>query len=1128
MKAFAWSPARSDAPEGKRQKEAIITRLLATHAVFHHSIIQPVCNAAKAPLAVFHRRTMTTSQTEKTGMCSGKRLRDSLPVGIVNKLRKAFAQEQRREINLENRAAWVYWKDLSGVAYSQLQTLGEVLSNLRPGMRQLVCTSNLMTSIADKFLLVRPTSATADGHGVSAIRLLQFVLPGLIENNKEAFQQDEVLLSLTGDGFEARGAAGKRTFTSMMFGILQNGATSMWQSPHWKFVVTEWAGSDNRANIQKHCTRLFDEVKHLTSMEAGIPVYVKGKDGKEIRYIKPHIIFCSDLKFRWEVMGCGGAHDPKFCDCCQIHRDQRRHVYTTYCTKEGDTVQSIADEHDIPIPMLYDINNPDAASQNEHAAYTRGEYAVNACLSHPAQSKASSRDAASCEPPTCLEHHLMPTSSAEPLPAGVCIRVWKTWCMDRNKAKALLPIPHIDSPFCWLHCMVRLTEHLLTAVLERAIQQKGSSVAMLNQNMERHKLAFRAAMEQDTHGSKKGQDLGGGLKLAEYKAVKLSGTCAFALAENVVTYGENSWLEGIDTRESTLRLWRLWYVLCVIGKKLHPTEADIDFFARYSKDFHRRCIHLMPDYVCNAYYFHYLSGHGGQYMRHWKSLGRFMQEGVEGRHKVSKCGYRHTTGGGAGGTTRGCKNEDGSRDVVRSLRGKHPTLMQMERNCRMLLYRFYNYNCPELHSCTEWQDAVDGGFEEMNEDDRHAIGRDVQDLLDACKITCKPRLAVSKERMGLKSICRYKASRPGIIEVVAGILPDDGMPADPPSASSETSDNVLSQRIADAVHECQRNNRKQKHVAPRPTMVPEGISAAAQRLYHECQELQFCFMHAFNMFMGFQAITPTAILKYLSDREKKVPSIATAYHKVNGFFNVVSMNAFLQGKGVPLESDASKRTLCYLHNIGQLHKGMGEDAVVRAMANHEKVLLTWGASDAPAQAPWLGMGHAAVLRRLEKSSFYFLQDSMLPSKVAFMGYDLKWEDLSGSMHVMKRGRLPKKVDCGSIDDDEVHMDTGKMSSTTIGRPASLPSTSLTAGQPVRHPAASQSASQSACQLTSLPAQPASQPASQTASRAPGQAASHAKKGTGKGKRQATAAFHNEVQLGLGTDQSSQPAKRRKK
>ncbi len=1096
MQQFSWVPPGEKQGSSKRTKQRMVKRLLNVHKVFYTCVIQRVCAAGQLDLGIFHRRSLAATHAEKSGMYTGKRLEQSLPISIVNRLRKVFACEQRKKVNLENRAAWVYWKDLSGIAYSQLQTLGEVLSNLRPGMRQVVATSNMMTSAANKFLLIRPTCAAGDGHQTSAIRLLQFILPGLFDHTPNAFQSDEVIFSVTGDGYEARGALGKRSYTSMMFGVLQEGAATLWQSPHWKFVVAEWAGADNRANIQKHCKQLFDDVKFLMSMDAGLPVYVNAKTGLQLRYIKPRVVFCSDLKFRWEVMGCGGAHDPHFCDACDIHRDQRRKVYTTYATKAGDTVQSIADMCDVPTTTVLEMNPPDAELQAALAPLTQGDQEVNACISESAQTSnaSTSKDGGTMHTPQqcSLQHNVTITANNMPLPVGIVLRVWKVWHMNRDRAKALLPIPHIDCPFCWLHCFVRLTEHMMTAALERALMMEGSSAGLLNRNMERHKIAFRVAREQDAHGSKKGSDLGGGVKLAEYKAVKLTGVVAAALVENVVLYGSSSWLEGIDTRESTLRLWKLWWLLHVVGRKLQPNEDDIDFFARYSKEFHRLCVHVMPDYVCNAYYFHYLSAHGGQYIRQWKSLGKFMQEGVEGRHKISKANHLHTTGGGAGGTTRGSRNEDGSRDVVRVLHGKHPTLMQMERNCRMLLYRFFNYNHIDLQSCITWQDASNGGFVEADTTECAENAVELQGLLDNCKTTCAPRLAVSKERMGIKSICRYKACKHNTSHVMNEVLPE-ACHSVASTAACCIFDEVITQRLADACKESARNHRK-KAPLHKAAAVPDEIQNAAKGLYHECQHLQFCFMHAFNMYMGFAALTRDALISYLQYREKKVPSIASAYDKQSGFFNSVSMNAYLQGKGVRMEHDAQSINLCYLKSIGHVHKGTTEDAFVRSMLNYDKVIITWTRDIAPTATPWNGVAHAAVLRRKQRSGYYFLQDSMLPGKVAFMGYDLKWEDLAGSLWVLQCGRMPK------------------LAAVDLTADQAMPSSSnMEAGPSVLAPDQGQ--------VTDVPP---------TTSEEPDQKENGKGKGKGSKRRPRDAAFQRKVRLDNTAPQTSQPAKRRKK
>jgi hypothetical protein len=102
-----------------------------------------------------------------------------------------------------------------------------------------------------------------------------------------------------------------------------------------------------------------------------------------------------------------------------------------------------------------------------------------------------------------------------------------------------------------------------------------------------------------------------------------------------------------------------------------------------------------------SYYFHTLAFHGGDYMLHLGSLGKYMNEGLENHHKLMWIFYEHTTRGGAAGCVwnekfpvghpkAGQWKTDKNSDNVRAYNHtrEHPTRFVMRRQQFMLLNKF--------------------------------------------------------------------------------------------------------------------------------------------------------------------------------------------------------------------------------------------------------------------------------------------------------------------------------------------------------------------------------------------------------------------------------------------------------
>jgi hypothetical protein len=90
-----------------------------------------------------------------------------------------------------------------------------------------------------------------------------------------------------------------------------------------------------------------------------------------------------------------------------------------------------------------------------------------------------------------------------------------------------------------------------------------------------------------------------------------------------------------------------------------PSREEIESFGPLCRQFHRLVVMAHAKEDSSAFYLHLLAGHGGTYMTHLRSLGKYMNGGLEANHKMSNEIMTHTTNGGTPGTQSRMFKENG-------------------------------------------------------------------------------------------------------------------------------------------------------------------------------------------------------------------------------------------------------------------------------------------------------------------------------------------------------------------------------------------------------------------------------------------------------------------------------------
>lgn len=88
----------------------------------------------------------------------------------------------------------------------------------------------------------------------------------------------------------------------------------------------------------------------------------------------------------------------------------------------------------------------------------------------------------------------------------------------------------------------------------------------------------------------------------------------------------------------------------MVGRKNSPSENEIEGYGPMCRKLQRLWLTSFSKEDSGSIYLHTIAAHGGDYIRHLKSLGKFMNSGVELRHRVTNRMLLHTNGGGAPGT----------------------------------------------------------------------------------------------------------------------------------------------------------------------------------------------------------------------------------------------------------------------------------------------------------------------------------------------------------------------------------------------------------------------------------------------------------------------------------------------
>ena len=97
---------------------------------------------------------------------------------------------------------------------------------------------------------------------------------------------------------------------------------------------------------------------------------------------------------------------------------------------------------------------------------------------------------------------------------------------------------------------------------------------------------------------------------------------------------EDARLPTTGYTEAVHTMFKRLHAINIIGRQLRPTDEDIDKFQHLCNEYHRLLCMNFTDDDYGAFYVHVLCKHGPEYIRHLRSLGKYMNSNVEHHHKI--------------------------------------------------------------------------------------------------------------------------------------------------------------------------------------------------------------------------------------------------------------------------------------------------------------------------------------------------------------------------------------------------------------------------------------------------------------------------------------------------------------
>jgi hypothetical protein len=257
------------------------------------------------------------------------------------------------------------------------------------------------------------------------------------------------------------------------------------------------------------------------------------------------------------------------------------------------------------------------------------------------------------------------------------VRVPVSWPMDRPCDKAFVDFEHIACPFCIEHAVTRMCESITGNVQALAIQE--NTILNMQSNMKAAKMQWRPAEVKDTGAWRLPQMDGGAARLI-----------ADSMQESLdMDDGACAWLHDVLEDEGQRKAIRSQYVqLCTINKlgRIKKPLSDEEVLK-----FNSACRRLVwevncfwPPSMCGALYYHTVYAHGPEYMKEYRTLGKFSQSSLEKNNKNTNKTVEMSTR--AGGKKIKVQNSDGTTVMMRST----GPLVVMKKAIRLLASERYS------------------------------------------------------------------------------------------------------------------------------------------------------------------------------------------------------------------------------------------------------------------------------------------------------------------------------------------------------------------------------------------------------------------------------------------------------
>ena len=278
----------------------------------------------------------------------------------------------------------------------------------------------------------------------------------------------------------------------------------MLQSSKHCYLLAEMTGKDSYDNLSQHQLALWQELQDLVNGES----VVFSIRGVELT-LTMKLTFPADMSAHWSAfkVGGGGKKDTDcVCGRCNVPYSHLGRVFTSYTVKPGDTLQKIADMHDVDVAELRIINPAGDDVYERALSCLDYEYHCEGNHTRPEDCKCYTSPRNVPVEKLNDDQDILAASARQQRRGDFYLRVHKVHAMDRQlPPEALLQVAHERCPFCMEHCVQRVVEcflrHLQSKVINEAQPSKSRSrathddqkaaVDRLNQAFYNHGCSYR-------------------------------------------------------------------------------------------------------------------------------------------------------------------------------------------------------------------------------------------------------------------------------------------------------------------------------------------------------------------------------------------------------------------------------------------------------------------------------------------------------------------------------------------------------------------------------------------------------------------------------------------------------------